>query len=308
MAQTSQAESFEAWLYQMRGKASRAGISETTINAAFQGIKPIERVIELDRKQPEGRLTLAQYIDKIVSQDRIKKGRALYKKHYNTLQKIEAKYGVQAEYVVALWGIETNYGGFTGGTKTLSALATLAHEGRRRDFFTKELINALTIIDQGHITARDMKGSWAGALGQNQFMPSSFLAYAVDENNDGKKDIWATLVDVFGSSSNYLSKSGWHGDERWGREVVLPNKGISQSMIDIKKEKPLSYWREKGIKTTSGQPIPVVEGMNASLIQPDGTGNKAYLVYNNYKVLLKWNRSTYFATSVGLLAEAIAAP
>lgn len=305
---SAQAGDFQAWLSDLRKEAARQGISQATINKALSNVTPIARVIELDRKQPEGQLTFAQYRTNIVSPARIEKGRALYRQHYDMLHSIGKKYGVQPEYIVALWGIETNYGGFTGGMKTIDALATLAHDGRRSAFFRKELINALTIIDQGHIDAGDMKGSWAGALGQNQFMPSSFLTYAVDENGDGKKDIWHTHLDIFASSANYLSRSGWHADERWGREVRFPKGGIPADLIDIKVEKPLSYWRQAGLKTMTGQPIPVIQGMKASLIQPDGPHKSAYLVYNNYKTLLKWNRSIYFATSVGLLADSIAAP
>jgi membrane-bound lytic murein transglycosylase B len=304
-AAPAKAMDFDSWLTQFKAHAAEKGISAGTINTALDGVQPIARIIELDRKQPEGTITFAQYRKNIVNPVRIKKGRELYRKHYALLKEIESKYGVAPQYVVALWGIETNFGGYTGGFDTVTALATLAHDGRRSEFFTKELINALTIIDEGHIPARKMQGSWAGALGQNQFMPSSFLSYAVDYNNDGKKDIWNSLPDVFASSSNYLARSGWSTGDRWGRAVTIPSN-LDRDLISTKIEKPLSEWKKLGVTLPSGAPIPVAD-MQASLVQPDGPGTQSFLVYNNFKTILKWNRSTYFATSVGLLADAIAA-
>lgn len=299
------AQPFDLWLKDFQAEAIQKGVLKDTLVKSLNNLTPIKRVIELDRKQPEGRLTFAQYRKNVVNQTRIKKGRQLYKKHHSILQEVGKKYGVQPQYIVALWGIETNYGGYTGGFSIVQSLATLAHDGRRSAFFRSELLNALKIIDAGHIQHADMKGSWAGAMGQNQFMPSSFLTFAVDHNQDGRKDIWGTLPDVFASTANYLSRSGWEGEQRWGRAVQIPNN-IPAHLIDSKKTKPLSVWKELGVKTSAGNSIPVVAGMNASLIQPDGPGSQAYLVYKNHKTLLKWNRSTYFATSVGLLADAIA--
>lgn len=302
---TAAAEDFNTWVNTFKAEASSKGISAETLNAAFEGITPIPRVIELDRKQPEGRLTLAKYHENVVNDTRIQKGRRLFKEHRAELDAISQQYGVQPQYIVALWGIETNYGGYTGGTNTIRALSTLAHDGRRSAFFRKELMNALTIIDEGHITAADMKGSWAGALGQNQFMPSSFLAYAVDQDGDGKKDIWSTYKDIFASSSNYLARSGWKGDERWGREVKIP-ANMPKDFIGSKQEKPMIVWQQLGVTNANGSPLSTDNSIKAALIQPDGAGGKAYLTYDNFKTIMKWNRSTYFATSVGLLADAIA--
>ena len=229
----------------------------------------------------------------------------MYRKHRAELEKAAQKYGVPANYIVALWGIETSYGDNTGGFKVIPALATLAHDGRRSTFFRKELINALKILDAGHISSANMKGSWAGAMGQNQFMPSSFHAFAVDGNGDGKRDIWTSLPDVFASTANYLSKSGWKEDERWGRKVKLP-QGFSKSLTGKKIKKPLSEWASMGITLPSGAPIPQADGIRASVITPDGLNGPAYLAYDNYRVIMKWNNSTYFATSVGLLADLIA--
>lgn len=299
------AEPFEQWLQGVRLEASQKGISQATLNAAFKDVKPISRVIELDRKQPEGKLSFAQYKKRVISDARIAQGRRLYKEHRAELEKASKKYGVQPQYIVALWGIETSYGNNTGGFSVISALATLAHEGRRADFFRTELLNALKIIDQGHISAHKMKGSWAGAMGQNQFMPSSFKAYAVDGNGDGKRDIWTSLPDVFSSTANYLGTSGWKDDQRWGRAVKVPSS-FSESMTGRDKKRSLSEWSKLGVVLPSGAPIPVVAEMKAALIAPDGLQGPTYLAYDNFDVIMKWNRSTYFATSVGLLADAIA--
>ena len=199
------AETFDAWLAGLRQDALAQGVSKATVDAALSNIQPIPRVIELDRKQPEGTMTFAKYQGRVINQQRINTGQHLRNKHRNELEAISRETGVPSQVIVALWGIETSYGDNTGGFKVVPALATLAHEGRRAKFFRKELMNALKIIDEGHISAAEMKGSWAGAMGQNQFMPSSFHAYAVDGNGDGKRDIWGTLPDVFASTANFIS-------------------------------------------------------------------------------------------------------
>lgn len=296
---------FEQWLSGVRQEAASKGISDTTIQQALGNIKPIPRVIELDRKQPEGRMTFNEYYTKVINQQRINTGRNMYRQHRTELERAAAKYGVPANYIVALWGIETSYGDNTGGFSVIPALATLAHDGRRSKFFRSELMNALKIIDQGHISVANMKGSWAGAMGQNQFMPSSFHAYAVDGNNDGKRNIWTSLPDVFASTANYLGKSGWKEDERWGREVSVP-QGFPSSLTGLETRKSLHEWKGMGITLPGGGALPVATGIKASLVAPDGLAGRTFLVYDNYRVIMKWNKSTYFATSVGLLADQIA--
>ncbi|HPF78829.1 MAG TPA: lytic murein transglycosylase [Alphaproteobacteria bacterium] len=300
----AQVTDFDTWLKNMRQDAARQGISQSTINATLYNITPSQKVIDLDKKQPEWKKTFAQYKEMIVNETRIKKGRQLIQDNYGTLQEIENQYGVPKQFIVALWGIETNYGSNTGGFKIIPALATLAWEGRRAEFFRKELINALKIIDAGHISAESMKGSWAGAMGQNQFMPSSFMAYAVDGNGDGRRDIWGTKKDVFASTANYLKKNGWIAGQRWGRRVSLPSN-FPTNLIGPKIKKDLSYWSSLGVKTYGGTALPQ-ENMSASIVAPDGLAGEAYIVYNNYQVIMDWNRSTYFATSVGLLADRLA--
>ncbi len=295
---------FQTWLQNFKYEAAQKGISKTTISTALNDIEPVQKAIDLDRKQPEKKITFAAYKKGVVNAQRIAKGRELMKTHAADLQWVQDSFGVAPQYVVALWGIETNFGTNTGGFNVVPALATLAWEGRRADFFKTELLDALRIIDQGHITASAMKGSWAGAMGQNQFMPSSFLKFAVDADNDGRRDIWTTKADVFASTANYLKQNGWTAGERWGRRARLP-KNFSADLVGPKIRKPLSYWSSTGVTEYGGKPLPQ-DNILASVVAPDGLGGEAYIVYGNYQTIMSWNRSTYFATSVGLLADSIA--
>lgn len=300
----AQSRGFDQWLAGVRAEAAQQGVSQTTINEALNGIQPIQKVIDLDRKQPEHKITFAQYKKNVVNQQRINKGRELMAQYRNELAEVERQYGVSPQYVVALWGIETNFGSNTGGFNVIPALATLAWEGRRASFFRAELINALKIIDAGHISAASMKGSWAGAMGQNQFMPSSFNRFAVDGNGDGKRDIWGTKKDIFASTANYLKQNKWVAGQRWGRKVILP-QGFQASLATPKLRQPISYWANMGVKQADGSPLPN-DNMRASIVAPDGVTGEVYIVYDNYQTIMDWNRSTYFATSVGLLADALA--
>ncbi len=298
------AEEFNTWLDTLKNEARSKGISQSTIESSLSGIKPIPRVIELDRKQPEFTLTFKEYLRRVVSDRRIRIGKAKLVEHEKLLAEISIKYGVQPRYIIALWGIETDFGRITGGFPVISSLATLAYDGRRSKFFRKELFLALKIVDKGHITAKDMLGSWAGAMGQNQFMPSSFHAYAVDYNRDGSKDIWKTLPDIFASIANYLSKSGWQGDQTWGRAVRLPDK-FSSKLLGRKIKKGLNQWHELGVRKLSGKDLPK-RNLISSIIRPEkGMVGPAFVVYHNYGVILKWNRSNYFATAVGTLSDKI---
>lgn len=305
LAQTpTGADGFQQWVESFKKRALADGLAPSTIEQSLNNISFLPRVIELDRKQPEKTITFTEYKKRILSEWRIDNGQKMFREHYDLLKEIGNVYGVAPHYIVALWGIETNYGNFTGGTQTVDALATLAYEGRRAEFFETELLNALRIIEQGHIDATEMKGSWAGALGQNQFMPSSFLAYAVDYNQNGRKNIWTELPDVFASSANYLAKHGWKGDERWGRKVKLPDN-FSDELISKDVRKSVSKWAELGVKTAWGHPLPNNESVMGYIVAPDGQIGPTYLVYNNFDVFKRWNRSTYFATTVGLLADKI---
>ncbi len=293
-----------AWLMTCRHEAHRQGVSDATWHAAMDGFVPIRKIIQLDRKQPESTKTFSQYLAGTVTASRIAEGKRLYIQHKTIIDFIAAHYHVQPELILALWGMETSYGKITGGFSVPHALATLAYDGRRADFFRDELIKSLLIIEQGHISAKAMKGSWAGAMGQSQFMPSAFLAYAVDADRDGHKDIWNTPYDVFASIANYLHKSGWDGSIGWGMPVELPS-GFNPALADIKNFQPMSHWIKLGVRARNGGNLPQDTHVFA-LIYAGKPQEGAYLISRNYNVILKWNRSRYFATSVGTLADAIA--
>jgi membrane-bound lytic murein transglycosylase B len=296
-------EDFSTWLAGFKTQALEQGISPEVADKALGGLYADEQVIRLDRKQPESTKTFTQYLTGVVNSARIAQGRRLMVQHRDLLEKVSRDYGVQPAFIVALWGIETNFGGYTGNMSVINSLATLAWEGRRREFFTKELMNALQIVQEGHITASAMDGSWAGAMGQCQFMPSSFLSFAVDYNGNGRKNIWGELPDVFASIANYLKSSGWDDELTWGRAVKLP-AGLDESLTDGKQYKPLSEWQKLGVRKADGSALPDRD-VEAALTLPGKPHEQAYLIYSNYDVLLKWNRSRYFATAVGTLSDAI---
>lgn len=299
--------SFDDYVQGLKQEAKTKGISEQTIDAAFKNVEYKPRAIVADKNQPEKRLTLDEYIPRAVPDWKVAKAKKLYQEHYDELSRIGKQYGVQPRYIVALWGVESNFGKFTGGYQVINALSTLAYDGRREAFFRKQTMAALKIIDQGHISAKDMKGSWAGAMGQCQFMPTSFLAFAADGNGDGKKDIWNTSADVFASTANYLATSGWDAHHTWGRQVRLP-KGFDFSLEGRKKgkQKTLAEWSKLGVTRYDGHALPHLQNdIEAWLIAPDDANGRVYLVYNNYNVLMKWNRSYYFALAVTHLADRI---
>jgi membrane-bound lytic murein transglycosylase B len=296
-------QTFDLWLEEFKSEALSRGISRGTVEEALGTIEPIPRVIELDRSQPEFTLTFREYLARVGSDERIDKGRARLAKHRSLLNSVSAKFGVPPQVIVALWGIETDFGRLTGGFQVVPALATLAHDGRRSAFFRKELMNALTIIDQGHIHAADMMGSWAGAMGQCQFMPSSFLRAAVDGNGDGRKDIWKTQADVFASAANLLRHNGWERGRTWGRPVSLP-ADFDRDLVGLDTQKRLAEWQRLGVRRFDGRDLPRVD-IDASVIMPDGAGGPAFIVYNNFRAILKWNRSDYFALTAGYLADRI---
>ena len=295
---------FEAWLDGVRKEARERGLKESTIESALSDIGPIKRVVELDRRQPEFKLTLDRYLSRVVSKARIEKGRARLAEHGALLKAVSAKYNVQPRFIVALWGIETDFGRFLGGFPVIPALASLAYDGRRSAYFRKELFNALAIVDQGHIAPKAMMGSWAGAMGQNQFMPSSFLRFAVDYDGDGRRDIWGTHADIFASSANYLSRVGWRGDQTWGRRVSLPN-GFDRALVGLKTRKGLREWQRLGVRRPDGRDLPT-RNLRSSILLPGGANGSAYVVYDNFRAILRWNRSNLFATAVGSLADRIA--
>jgi peptidoglycan lytic transglycosylase B len=294
---------FDAWVAQLRQDARAAGVSQKTLDTALSDLVPIPRVIELDRRQPEGRFTFQEYNQRVLSPSRIERGQQLYREHRELLDRIAAAYGVQARFIVALWGIESSYGSYDGDFPVIGALATLAYEGRRASFFRGELLTALQIVDRGDITAEKMTGSWAGAMGQSQFMPSSFKVYAVDYDEDGRRDIWTSLPDVFASIANYLAKAGWNDRYTWGRRVNHPTS-LNGDLVGLDMAKPLPEWQALGVRRANGADLPLV-ALDASLLRTDDGQGPSYLVYHNFRVLMAWNRSTYFALTVGELSDLI---
>lgn len=313
-------EGFNNYVQALKEEALAKGFSQATVNQAFSQPTLYRRAVKADRNQPERVETLDTYLPKRLPQWKVDRARARFKEHEVLLKQIEAKYGVQPRFIIALWGVETNFGKITGNFNVVSALSTLAYEGRREAFFKKELWAALQILEEGHIDADNMKGSWAGAMGQNQFMPTSFLTFAVDGDGDGKKDIWTNTADVFASIANYLSKEGWNGAYTWGRQVKLPD-GFDHDLALVKsaggkrkwleawktKRKTLAQWQALGIRRADGTDLPNVE-IQAALIYPDDENGRVYLAYNNYKSLMHWNWSLYFVSSVGHLADRIKFP
>jgi membrane-bound lytic murein transglycosylase B len=293
---------FSVWLAGFRQEAVAQGIRPQSVERALRDVHEIPRVLELDRHQPETTLTFEQYIERVVPPQRVANGRQQLDENRALLDAVSRRYGVQPRFIVALWAIESDYGRGSGDFPVISALATLAYDGRRSAYFRKELIAAIKIVDQGLIGPDEMLGSWAGAMGQCQFMPSSYLQLAVSYNGDGRRDIWRRREDIFASIANYLARSGWHVDETWGRRVLLPVSGFDASMAGLGTRKPLAEWQRLGIRALDGRDLPGRE-RDASLVLPDGVGGQALLVYDNFRAILKWNNSSYFAAAVGYLAD-----
>ena len=294
---------FHAFIQDFRRDALNQGITPATLDRAFANVAYVPHVIELDRQQPESTLTFEEYIDRVVSQTRREHGREVLTENRALLDAVSRKYGVAPRFIVALWGIESDYGRLTGNFSEIDALATLAYDGRRSTFFRKELINALVVVQRMHVDPRAMTGSWAGAMGQSQFMPSSFLNYAVSWRSDAPPDIWTNKADVFASIANYLAHVGWRPDEGWGIAVKTP-AGLDQTLIGLGHRKPLADWMALGVAQANGgalQDSPTT----ASLIEPGGDSGPALLVFDNFRVILRWNNSSYFATAVGYLADAV---
>ena len=303
LSQAQTEAEFQTWLTDFKALALQKGISKPTLEQAFKTVTLNTKVLELDRRQPEFSRTFWQYFNKAVTDWRVSKGQMLYKKHRPLLDEVTKLTGVPGRYLVAFWGMETNYGGYTGNIPIIESLATLAFDPRRSDFFSSQLLDALVVIDQGHVKPEQMKGSWAGAMGQCQFMPSNYIRYAVDGDNDGKKDLWGSLPDVFHSSGHFLNELGWQKQENWGREVSLP-KGFDYALADGKTAKSLAYWNKLGLTLADGRALPQ-EDMDAKLLLPSDFRGPAFLVFANFQVIKRWNNSNNYALAVGHLADRI---
>ena len=293
---------FSGFLAGVRREAYAQGIRPATIDIAFRYIQYLPRVVELDRRQIERKMTFAEYIDKFVTTQRAESARQKLTENWTLLNQVRQRFNVQPRFIVSLWGFESDFGKVMGDYSVPAALATLAYDGRRGPMFRAELIAALKILDQGHVRADNMVGSWAGAMGQCQFMPTTFLSYAVDFDGDGRRDIWNDRADVLGSIANYLAWLGWRGNEGWGREVVVPDN-FDPRLAGIDSRRPTSEWRRLGVRPVGAQ----FTGRepDASLVLPDGLGGTALLVYDNFRTIKRWNNSTYFAAAVGYLADSI---
>lgn len=301
----AQEEDFRAWLAELRSEALSSGISQATLDDVLPRIQILPRVTELQQRQPEFRLTVETYLERVVTAARVQKGRELLGKNQELLNDVYHRYGVQPCILVALWGIETSFGGNTGNYPVIDSVATLAFQGRRTAFFRQELLHALRIVDEGHISADQMMGSWAGAMGQVQFMPSSFQSYAVDYDGDGRRDIWNSLSDVFASAANYLARAGWRKDETWGVKALLP-AGFKTASAGLETSRSLAQWKTAGVAWDEKAGVCDDASEYWSVITPDKEKGPAYLVNNNYRALLRWNRSHHFAIAAGTLSDRIA--
>jgi membrane-bound lytic murein transglycosylase B len=287
----------------LQEQAVAAGVSRKTAGEVMSEVKHLARVIELDRRQPEFTTTFADYLNRRVNDARVSKGRELLQEHQKLLARVTRETGVPAPYLVAFWGLETNFGSYFGKMPVPSSLTTLACDPRRSTFFTEQLIAALRIIDEGAIPADQMEGSWAGAMGHVQFMPTVFLKHAVDGDGDGRRDLWNSLPDAMMSAGRFLESMNWNGDYRWGREVLLP-ENFDYSLADGRRL-PLEEWRNMGITDAFGNAL-AREPINAALVVPAGHRGPAFLAYDNFRVIMGWNRSEFYAIAVGHLADRIA--
>lgn len=319
---------FQRFLQEIRVEAIKQGIRPETVDIAFKDVMPIRKVVKRDRAQAEFKLTFATYRNRVISPTNIRVGKAKARQYDELLTAIEQRYGVQRRFILAIWGMETRYGAITGDIPLVPAIATLAYDKRRSAFFKEQLFATLKMLDRGYIDLDVMKGSWAGAMGQPQFIPTSYLAYAADFDGDGKRDIWRNEGDVFASIANYLAKHGWDNKTTWGRAVKLPEgfsrtdfaamarttgSGCRAMRANITEAKSLSDWQALGVRRLDGGPLPTGRpDLTAWLVLPDGSDSlsepnpTAFLAYGNYKAILGYNCAHLYAATVGLLADAIA--
>ncbi|MDO9219068.1 MAG: lytic murein transglycosylase [Lacisediminimonas sp.] len=298
-----QSQKFSRWVAEFRTTARAAGIDEPTLKIAFDNVRLVPRVIELDRTQPEFTRTVWDYLDSALSTQRVARGQGKLMQLRAEVDAVAVRYGTPAEMLLAIWGMESNYGGNVGDIPTIDALATLGFEGRREEWARGQLLAALKILQNRDIDRAQMIGSWAGAMGQTQFLPSNFLAYAVDADGDGRRDIWGSVADVMASTANFLARSGWQAGQPWGIEVRLP-PGFDYARADTDVRQPATQWASEGVQSMDGAPLPALEG--TSILLPAGARGPAFLVGANFRTILRYNNSTSYALAVGLLAQKIA--
>ncbi len=304
--------SFAAWLQDFRTDAVARGLSPALVDRAIGGLQPLERVIERDRQQAELVVPFEKYLERTLTPATIRQARRAREEHGDLLDRVSQAYGVPPGILVAIWGLESRFGHNTGRTSTVQALATLAWDGRRAGFFRGELLDALRIADAGHIELDRLKGSWAGAMGQPQFMPSSYLAYAEDFDGDGRRDIWGSTADVFASIANYLAKNGWQSGLEWGREVAVTKNQLRRvrrrvpyrssgcyAVRDSTQERPAAAWGRLGVRRRNGRPLPA-DAWALSLVTD---GSRSFLVTPNYFAILRYNCAHHYALSAVLLSQ-----
>lgn len=295
-------QNWNQWMAQVKQEALAQGISPQLFDEAFAGMhEPSRQVKGLSHSQPEHRLTFAKYLHSRVDDYRVVIGRKQFERNREVLEKIGQEFGVDPCFIVSFWGMESSYGSYMGNFPVIKSLATLAYDSNRPEFFRKELFLALHILNDGHVSLAQFKGEWAGASGQCQFLPSSWVKYAVDYDGDGRKDVWESKPDVFASIANYMKKNGWQTGEPWAVHVKLP------AHFDMKLEgksivKSVREWNAMGVRTESGQPLPY-ENLQASIVKP--LGGPVFLAYPNYKMILRYNNSIYYAGAIGYLADKI---
>jgi len=294
---------FAQWLGGFQARARAAGIRQTTLDRAFSGVTSHARILERDRNQAEFSRAMWDYLDSAVSDTRVANGRAAMARHRDTLAAIERRYGVEAEVVVAIWGLESAYGAMRGDTDIITAMATLAHDGRRRDFFEEQLIAALHILEAGDVTPREMTGSWAGAMGHTQFMPTSYLDHAVDFDGNGRRNIWSDdPVDALASTANYLRHFGWTTGQPWGVEVRLPD-GFDFSLTGETTKHGAAFWTAQGVRLANGAPVP--DHGAASILLPAGHRGVALMIFDNFHVIERYNPADAYVIGVGHLSDRI---
>ena len=296
-------QGFERWVAAFRTTALAAGIDEQTLHAAFDEARYLPRIVDLDRAQPEFTRSVWDYLDSAVTAQRVAQGQDKLLQLSSETEAAASRYGVPPSVVVAIWGIESNYGSNYGNVPVIDALATLGFEGRREEWARGQLLAALKILQNGDIARARMIGSWAGAMGQTQFLPSVYLAHAVDADGDGRRDIWDSMADVMASTANFLAHSGWQANQPWGIEVRLP-PGFDVGRADAELRQPSAQWASEGVQTVDGAPLP--ELADASVLLPAGARGPAFLVGPNFRAILRYNNSNSYALAVGLLAQRLA--
>ena len=293
---------FGRWVADFRAGAKATGITEATLAAAFDGVQYLPRVVELDRAQPEFTRTVWDYLDSAVSPTRVARGQDMLQQMRAPADAAAARYGVPPGVLVAIWGIESNFGDHTGSLPTIDALATLGFDGRRESWARGQLLAALKILQSGDITRAGMLGSWAGAMGQTQLLPSNFLAYAVDADGDGRRNIWSSVADAMASTANFLARAGWRAGEAWGVEVRLP-PGFEVSRADPQVRQASASWATDGVKAVDGSALP--DFAESTIVLPAGARGPAFLAGPNFRAILRYNNAVSYALAVGLLAQRI---